>query len=402
MAIYKYKARDREGLAITGELEVDNEKILSDELRSMGYVLVSYEKQDNPLKKDIFEKYKKVKRQQLVEFSIETATLLEAGVPLLGALEVMEEQSKGTIFYKVLRKVRTDIEGGMSFSQALDEHPNTFSKLYVNMIRAGEATGNLDKILKNLGEYLENIEANHSKIKSAMMYPLGMLLVSVVVVIFLLTKVLPRFANIFKSSGISLPIPTKIMLGTSNILTGYWFYIILFIGMGIYGIKRYINTEKGRYYFDLFKFKIPIFGDIIKKGAITKFTRTFGTLLESSVPILEALDIVQNTVGNEVISKIIKNIKDSVTQGESISQQIEYSGIFPKIVGKMISVGEKTGTMDKMLFKISDFYDSEIENKIKGLTSILEPIMIVGMGLVIGVIVMSVMLPMFDMMQLAK
>ncbi|OQY06543.1 MAG: hypothetical protein B6I28_06255 [Fusobacteriia bacterium 4572_132] len=264
MPTFTYKARDDKGLPIKGELEVENEELLVEKLEKMGYVLIKAEEKDDFLRQDIFEKYKKVKSKEIVEFSVEIATLLTAGVSLMGALEVMEEQAQGSIFYKIIKKIRQDIKEGKSFSEALSKHPRTFSKLYVNMVRAGEATGELDKILESLGVFLEVSENNKSKVKSAMMYPLAMLIVSILVVLFLLIKVLPSFVGIFSGAGITLPLPTRIMLGTSNLLINYWFYILAVIGALIYLLIKYKETTKGKYYIDLFKFKIPIFGDILK------------------------------------------------------------------------------------------------------------------------------------------
>jgi type IV pilus assembly protein PilC len=317
------------------------------------------------LRQDIFSKYKKVKSKEIVEFSVEVATLIEAGVSLMGALDVMEEQSKGSIFHSIIKKISQDIKEGKSFSEALSEHPKTFSKLYVNMIKAGEATGELDEILKSLSILLEVSEDNKARVKSAMMYPLAMLIVSILVVLFLLVKVLPNFVGIFSGAGIMLPLPTRIMLWISDTVINYWLYMGgIVIGI-IYGIGRYNQTPKGRYYIDLFKLKVPIFGDILKKSSISRFTRTFGTLMRSNVPVLNSLEIVKNTANNEVISRIIENIKNTVSEGGSIAEQIEISGVFPKIVSKMITVGENSGALDAMLLKVSDFYDSEVENRIK-------------------------------------
>lgn len=402
MSIYKYKARDRDGLAISGELEVDNEEMLAKKLDQMGYILTSVKEEDSLFGKDIFESFRKVKSKNIVEFSVELSTLIEAGVPLLAGLEVLMEQIEDKLLKNIITQIHKDVSGGASFSEALSKHKKTFPNLYISMIRAGEATGELDTILKSLATFLEVNENNRSKVKAAMMYPMAMFIVSFLVVIFLIVIVLPNFVEIFKSAGVKLPLPTRIVLGFSGIIITKWVYIIMLIAASIYGMIRYYKTDKGRYYIDLLKFKIPIFGNLVKKSEIAMFTRTFGTLIRSSVPILQALDIVKDTANNKAISVVIENIRNSVRQGGSISEQLEVSGIFPKLVSKMVSVGEDSGALDKMLVKIADFYDTEVENSIKGLTSILEPIMIVGMGLVIGVIVLSVMLPMFDMMQVAR
>jgi len=402
MALYEYKARDRDGLAITGELEVDSEEQLADRLEKMDYLLIEAQEKEEPGSEDLFFKYRKVKSKQLVEFSVELSTLINAGIPLMSSLDAMEEQASEKMFKGIIHQVRRDVMGGDSFSQALSKHPKAFNTLYVSMVRAGEATGELDKILVSLAKFLETSENNKSKVKAALIYPAVMSIVAVAVVIFLITMVLPNFVNIFKSAGVELPLPTKIVLGVSKIMTTYWYVIIGVIGVVIYTVKEYIKTEKGRYYFDMFKFKVPVFGKLIKKATISRFTRTFGTLMESSVPILTALDIVKGSVGNSAMAIVIDNIRNSVRQGGRVYEQIELSGMFPKMVSKMINVGENSGSLDKMLMKVSDFYDNEVETEIKGLTSVIEPLMIVVMGIIIGVIVLSVMLPMFDMMKIAR
>ncbi len=402
MAKYKYKARDKDGLAISGELEVENQETLASKLSDMGYILISAEEEGEEFEQDIFYRFRKVKARSLMEFSVQLSTLIDAGIPLISALEVMEDQQEEPLFKSILTNVRRDVLAGLSFSEALERHPKAFSKFYYSMIRAGEATGKLDMILINLAKFLEAEEENKSKVKAALVYPATMFAVSVAVVIFLMTKVLPKFEGIFEGAGIELPLPTKIVLSTSKFLQGYWMHLIGGLIIAIVMLKIYIKDGKGRYYFDLFKFKVPIFGNLMKKVAISRFARTLGILIGSSVPILNSLEIVRETVGNQAISVVIENIRNNVREGGSISEQIELSGIFPIMVSKMVSVGEGSGSLEQMLLKISDFYDSEVENEIKALTSILEPVMIVVMGLIIGVIVMSVMLPMFDMMKLAK
>lgn len=403
MAKYRYKARDVEGLPIQGELDVPNEDILASKLEDMGYTLIesSLAPEENT-SEDIFEKYRKIKLKQMVEFSVQLATLINAGIPLLSALEVMEDQAEDPLFKKIITKVRKDVSGGTSFSQALSEHKQAFSDLYVSMIRAGEATGELDKILTSLATFLEKENENRNKVKAAMMYPLAMLIISLAVVTFLVTKVLPNFVSIFSGAGIKLPLPTQIVMGVSSFVIKEWYLIIGAVILGLYAYSVYYKTEKGRFYIDRIKFNLPVFGSLMKKSAIARFSRTLGTLIQSSVPILQSLEIVKDTVGNMTIAVVIDNIRHHVRQGGIISEQLDLSGVFPKMVTKMVAVGENTGSIDKMLMKIADFYDSEVESEIKGLSSVLEPIMISGMGVIIGIIVLSVMLPMFDMMQIAK
>lgn len=401
MALYEYKARDRDGLAINGELEVEGEEQLAERLDRMGYMLIEA-KEKNEMSVDLFSKFARVKSKQLVEFSVELSTLINAGIPLVSSLEAMEEQTSDKLLKSVIYQVKKDVLGGLGFSESLRKHPKVFSNLYVSMVRAGEATGELDKILESLAKFLETSENNKSKVKSALIYPAVMLSVSILVVIFLVVKVLPNFVMIFKSAGVELPLPTRIVMGVSKFTIDYWYIIIGIIILVIFGFREYIKTEQGRYYFDMFKFKVPVFGKLIRKSTISRFTRTFGTLMESSVPILTSLEIVKATVGNSAMAVVIENIRNSVRQGGRVAEQIELSGMFPKMVSKMVSVGENSGSLDKMLMKVSDFYDNEVETEIKGLTSVIEPIMIVGMGLVVGVIVLSVMLPMFDMMKIAR
>lgn len=402
MPRYKYKARDRDGLAINGELEVENQDILASKLDGMGYILISAIEESESVNQDIFYKFKKVKSKQLMEFSVQMSTLIDAGIPLIAALEVMEDQQEDIFFKNMIRDIRKDILGGSTFSLALEKQPKGFSKFYCSMVRAGEATGKLDMILVNLAKFLESEESNKSKVKAALVYPATMFLVSVAVVIFLMTKVLPKFEGIFLGAGIELPMPTKIVLAMSKFIQNYWIQISVGVVLAVIAFFMYTKEGKGRYYFDLFKFKVPVFGKLMKKVAISKFSRTLGILIGSSVPILNSLEIVKDTVGNMAIAIVIDNIRNTVREGGNISEQIELSGIFPIMVSKMVSVGEASGTLETMLLKVADFYDDEVETEIKALTSVLEPIMIVVMGLIIGVIVLSVMLPMFDMMKIAR
>ena len=402
MPTYKFRAKDFEGLEISDFRDAENLMDLEIDLEKEGYILLEADEKRGIADNDIFAKFKRVKLKDKVLFSVQLATLIKAGVTLIAAIEVLEDQIENIRFRNSIIEVRKDVSGGMTFSEALSKHPWAFSSLYVNMVKAGEASGKLDVILESLAGFQEKSHDNQSKVKSALIYPGVMVFVAMAVVTFLILIVLPKFEAIFSGVGVALPIPTRFLLWLSKFIQSYWWLIILVPVGIIFLIKRYIETEKGRWQFDTFKFRVPIFGSLIKKSSIANFTRTFGILVESAVPLLETLDIVEKTTGNVTLSAVVEGVKSSVREGGGISTKLEESTLFPKMVAKMIFVGENSGSLDSMLLKVSDFYDKEVENEIKAMTSIIEPILIVVMGIVIGGIVLSVMLPMFDMLKLAK
>ena len=402
MPKYRYRARDYDGNPIESEIEALDRKDLESKLEAMGYILISADSNNMLLNQDIFSSFKKVSSKDLVQFSVQLATLINSGISLLNSIEILESQVKSGPFKKSIGRIRVSLNQGKSFSEALAEQPEVFSGLYVGLVKSGEASGHLDEVLSNLANYMEVSESNKSKVRSALVYPAFMAGFAVLTVVFLISYVLPKFIEIFDSYGAQLPLLTRILLNSAEFFKEKWYICIVLIVAMAAGINAFIATKFGNYHFDKFKLRMPIFGILIKKSTISRFCRTFGILMRSSVSIIYALDILKESVGNEVISEVIDSIKETVTHGGSVHEEIEKSEVFPLMVSRMISVGESTGALDKMLFKISDFYDADVESEIKAVTSVIEPILIMVLGLVIGVIVISIMTPMFDMIKVMR
>ncbi|OGS63639.1 MAG: pilus assembly protein PilC [Elusimicrobia bacterium RIFOXYB2_FULL_62_6] len=343
----------------------------------------------------------KVQSKDVVIFSRQLSTLVSAGVPIVQGLNILGEQAENPAFKTVVLALRTDIESGLSIAEGMKKHPQAFTELYVAMIKAGEVGGILDTILERLSGFLEASEALKAKVKSAMMYPAIVGGAAVFITVFLILFVIPIFKDIFGGFGAELPLPTRIVVGISDTLRAYSIYLGIGLGGIIYGFKRWLKTEQGQAKFDDISLKLPVVGMLLKKVAIAKFTRTLGTLVKSGVPILQGLETVAKTAGNKTIERVINSSRDSIREGGRISDPLKKAGIFPPMVIQMISVGEETGGLDNMLTKIADFYDQEVDTAVKGLTSMIEPLIMMVMGVVIGTIVIAMMMPMFSMGELA-
>lgn len=404
--LFKYTARDTNGNIIENTITATDESSAIGEVRALGFKLLEInETSQNPVIAFLasINPFKpKVKAKDLVVFSKQLSTLIDAGVPLVNGLRVLTEQSVNPEFKRVLTGVKNDIESGISIANAMEKYPKVFSVLYVSMIRAGEVGGILDVILQRLSSYLESAEELKGKVKSAMIYPIVVISIAFLITVFLLIFVIPTFKEIFASFGAELPLPTRFVLAVSDFLKSYFIYIFIALGAGIFGLKKYYQTEGGRHKIDSFLLKVPIFGDLIRKVAISKFTRTLGTLIKSGVPILQGLETVASIAGNVIVEKAVLECKDVVREGGRLAKPLNESNIFPPMVIQMIDVGEETGSIDGMLIKIADFYDTEVDNAVKGLTSMIEPLMIVMMGIIIGTIVIAMMLPMLSMGELAS
>jgi len=395
--IFSYKVKDLKGKVLEGEIEAKDQFEAINKLKLQKYTIISV---NQSKRKKI--KTGKVSLKELTIFSRQLSTLVSSSVPIVQSLSILESQIENKNFARVISLLRKDIESGLSISDAMAKYPDVFSELYVSMIRAGEVGGVLDTILDRLATYLESSAALRDKVKSALMYPIIVGSIAVIVTVVLIIFIIPIFKNIFLSFGAELPLITRIVIGASDFLKKYIFHIIVFLGVFFYGIKRYIKTEKGRRQFDYILLKLPIFGIIFKKIAIAKFSRTLGTLVKSGVPILQALETVAKTSGNKVIEEIVLASMKSVKEGGKIAEPLKKDNIFPPMVTQMISVGEESGSLDTMLFKISDFYDQEVDASVKGLTSMIEPIVMVFMGVVVGFIVIAMFIPMFQMGEIAS
>jgi len=342
----------------------------------------------------------KVALSDLVVFTRQLATMIDAGLAMVQSLQALAEQTSNKVMRDVIRDVCTRVEGGDSFSQALIKHPKVFNKLYVSMVDAGEKGGLLAEVLARLATYLENTARLRKKVKSAMMYPTAVTIVAIGITIFLLVKVVPVFGEIYSGFGAKLPGPTQFLIGLSNIIKGYILYILPAMGLAVYGWFFYIKTKPGREFWDRTRIKLPIFGPIAHKICLARFTRTLASLIRSGVPILEVLNIVANTCGNVVMEKAIRVAATDIERGEGISSAIGKHSIFPSMIIRMMTAGEQTGKIDAMLERVADFLDEEIETTLAGLTSLIEPLLIVFLGVVVGGIVICMFLPIFKMSEI--
>jgi len=395
MPTYKYIAIDKDGKRIEALHSAESEKTLVSSLSTHQLTIVSITEQKKHML--IFKKRAKIKANDLILFSRQLATMVNAGLPLVQGLDTLADQIENSSLKTLIRKLGDDVEGGESFSQALLKHQKVFSEFYVSMIRAGEESGTLDEILNRLATYLENSAKLARKVKSAMVYPAVVTGMSILVVMVLILKVVPTFKSIFDAFGGTLPLPTRVLIGTSEILKDYFLIVAGILAVIFFFLRKYVQTEKGRLQFDGLKLHIIIFGILLKKVALAKFARTLCTLIKSSVPILKALEIVGATSGNKVLEKTLSSVGIGVKEGETIAEPLGKSEFFPPMVVRMISVGEKTGALEDMLTKIADFYESEVDAAVDGLTSVIEPVLICFLGIIIGGIVIAMFLPILKM-----
>ncbi len=406
MATFNYRAKNTAGTTVSGKIEASNLKEALGKLRNQGLRVLSTEAQKGISLDDLIRKLNILDRPglgDLVVFSRQLSTLINAGIPVVQCLNILVDQTKKNSFKKILTNVRTDIEGGEFISSSLAKHPSCFDKLYISMVKSGEVGGVLDEVLDRIATYLENIAELIRKVRGAMVYPIMILVVAIGVVTFLLVFVIPKFKDVFEVFGEKLPTPTQILINVSDFLV-HWIWLVF---LGIFAIVTIMNiaisrSEKIKLQWHRITLKIPLFGDLFLKISVARFTRTLGTLVRSGVPILEALDIVAQTSGNKVVELAILEAKDAIKEGAKISDPLKASGVFPPMVVQMIAVGEETGALDAMLFKSADYYDREVDATVAALSSILEPVMIVFLGVVVGFIVVAMYLPIFSLPGMIK
>jgi type IV pilus assembly protein PilC len=396
MPIFKWEGKTSKGAIKKGEMEGPNEAAIRIHLRQQNIVPTKISSKGKEITFSLPFK-KKVKQRSVAIFTRQLATMIDAGLPLVQSLEILSAQQEEKVFKNIIREIREDVEGGSTFAGALKKHPVTFNELYTNLVVAGEEGGILDTILTRLANYIEKSEALKKKVKSALIYPATIVGVAVIVVAILMIFVIPVFENLFKSSGQTLPLPTLIVVTISKLIKKYVVIFIPAMILLIFLFRKYYQTEKGKVVVDRLLLKIPIFGPLLRKVAVARFSRTLGTLVSSGVPILDGLTIVSRTSGNKTIETAILNARASIREGETIAEPLNRSGIFPPMVIQMISVGESTGALDSMLSKIADFYEEEVDIAVANLTSLLEPFLMVFLGVVIGGVVISMYLPIFSM-----
>lgn len=396
MPTFVFKAMDLAGIPAQGEVEAVSKQDVADQLKARGLIVL-----------DIANKYRsmelniglpqRVKLNDLAVATRQLATMVSSGVTILRSLHVLESQTKNKLLIETLRAVRLDVEAGLLLSDAIERHPKVFSPLYVAMVRTGEAGGLLEQALVRTADHLEKDASLRRQVRSAMIYPSLVISFAVVVLLALVAFLIPVFENVFKQFGGHLPTLTKFMVGFSNLLRGQWYLVILFVVVTVSGFIFWKRSERGRAQWDKFKLRVPLkIGDVVQKVAIARWARTLSSLTTAGVPVLQGLDIVGRTAGNVVVEQAMSNVVDSVKAGGTISKPLREAAVFPPMVSHMVGVGEETGALDAMLAKLAEFYEDEVAAAVKALTSILEPVMIIVVGSMVGVIVVAMYLPLFD------
>jgi type IV pilus assembly protein PilC len=396
---YAYKVRDRQGKLLTGTLEAESVAIVAGKLRQMGYVPVSIQSgESKSLQRDLKIPYLsgRIKLKEVAVFSRQFATMINAGLTLLRSLSILAEQTSNKELARIIGEVRRDVERGSALSVALAKHPKAFSRLYVAMVRSGETGGSLDSVLTRLATTIEQQVDLRRKVKSAMTYPIVVGVIVVLILIAMLIFVVPMFKGMYHDLNAKLPAPTLVLLAVSNALKQFFPLVFLGAGGAAWAAKRYVNTPPGRRRFDAYKLRAPVFGPLAHKTALARFSRSLAALVRAGVPILDALEIVSETAGNVIVAEAAADTQAAVKAGESLARPLEAHPVFPPMVTQMIAVGEETGALDELLEKIADFYDAEVEATVDALTSLIEPLLIVVMGIAVGGMVIALYMPMFS------
>ncbi len=397
MPIYNWVAETKKGRVIKGELEAADEKAAGLQLKRRNLKIRKIKLKP----KDIFENVSfmqpKVTNKDIVIFTRQFSTMIDAGLPLVQGLTILADQAENKTFKRVLKDIVRDVEGGSSLAEAMERHPKVFDSLFVNLIAAGEVGGILDTILQRLAAYIEKVEKLKSQIKGAMTYPIIVVAIAIIVIAVIMIFVIPVFQDMFSSFGKALPVPTQIVVAMSNFTKGNILYIIGALILFVFLFKKYRGTTGGRKVTDTLSLKLPIFGPLLKKVAVARFSRTLGTMIRSGVPIIKALEIVAKTSGNVVLEEVVLDVRSSIAEGQPIAEPLSENDIFPNMVVQMIAVGEATGALDTMLEKIADFYDDEVDVAVEAMTAMLEPLLMVFLGGAIGGLVIAMYLPIFGM-----
>ena len=397
MPVYVWVAETKRGRKLKGEIDAGNETIALNQLKKRNFKVRKLKLKPKDLLGNISFLKPKVTNKDIVIFTRQFSTMIDAGLPLVQGLTILAEQSENPTFKTILKQITKDVEGGSTLAEAMKKHPRVFDALFVNLVAAGEVGGILDTILRRLATFIEKAEKLKSQVKGALTYPAVVVGIAIIVISVILVFVIPVFEDMFKSFGSALPVPTQLVVDMSRFLKGNIHWVILALGALVYGLKRYRRTTSGKKQIDILLLKLPVFGDLLKKSAVARFTRTLGTMIGSGVPILDALDIVARTAGNVVIEEIIYEVRSSIAEGQTIAEPLSENDVFPGMVIQMISVGEATGALDSMLEKIADFYDDEVDAAVAALTSMLEPLLMLFLGGAIGGLVIAMYLPIFGM-----
>ncbi len=405
MASYSYSVRDRAGKMVKGQLDGETKEAVQAKLTQMGYIIVELDQVAGiqALNKVEIKFGTGVKQKDVAIFSRQFATMISAGLSLTKCLGILGSQSESATLRNVIQQLAKDVESGQSLSDSMSKHPKVFPPIFVNMVRAGETGGVLDEVLTRVADHFENELALRGKIKSAMTYPIAMFCLVIVILAAMMIFVVPTFETMFSSMGGELPLITKLLVSVSDFVAGVGGIALVAAGfVGFFAFRAWTRTASGKMTWDTVKLKMPVFGPLVRKIALAKFTRTFSTLVSAGVPILSALDIVSDTAGNEVVSQAVKKARAAIKEGETIAKPLSESKVFPSMVVQMISVGEETGALDAMLSKVADFYDEEVSASVDGLTSLIEPLMMATLGLIVGAMVIALYMPMFKVITLVQ
>jgi type IV pilus assembly protein PilC len=397
MPVYLWEGKNRNNQIQKGELEAPNEEAVRAHLNRVRIIPNKIKKKPKDLFENVAFLQPKVKEKDIIIFARQFSTMIDAGLPIIQCLDILQSQQENATFKKMIKEIKDSVEGGNTLADSLKRYPKHFDNLFVNMISAGEAGGILDVILKRLAGYLEKVARLKRKVKGAMVYPAITIFVAVVVVAVILVFVIPVFQKMFNDAGTSLPGPTLVVIAISDFVKSKIHWILIALVLFAIAFVKYYKTEKGRLTVDALALKMPVFGILIRKVSVAKFTRTMGTMLASGVAILEALDIVARTAGNKVVENAIYNVRSGIAEGRTMADPLQASGVFPAMVCQMIAVGESTGALDAMLEKIADFYDEEVDQAVENLTAMIEPMMIVFLGVVVGGLIVSMYLPIFNL-----
>jgi type IV pilus assembly protein PilC len=395
METYAFKAIDVAGIPSRGEVEAESKQAVTDQLKARGLIVLDIDSK-RASKELNLEFLQRVKLRDLAVLTRQLATMITSGVTILRALYVLEGQTEAKLLRETLTKVRKDVEAGLALSDAIERHPKVFSPLYVAMIRSGETGGMLEDSLQRISDQLEKEDALRRQVRAAMVYPAVVISFALIVMLALVAFIVPVFAKVFKETGGQLPSLTKFTVGMSDLLTHRWYLLILIVAGIVFGFVKWKKSSWGRPQWDTFKLRVPMkIGDTVQKIALARWSRTFSALVSSGVPILQAIDIVGKTAGNAVVERSMAQVTESVKRGGTIAAPLKNASVFPAMVVDMISVGEETGALDTMLTKVADFYEEEVAAAVKAITSILEPVMIIGVGAIVGFVVISMYLPLF-------
>jgi type IV pilus assembly protein PilC len=397
MPVYQWVGKNRKDEVQKGEIDAVSEEAVKAQLARQRITPTKVKKKPKDLFATVTFLQPAVKQRDVILFARQFSTMIDAGLPIIQCLDILYSQQANATFKKMLKEIKESVEGGATLAEALKKFPKQFDNLFVNMIAAGEAGGILDAILRRLAAYMEKAAKLKAQVKGAMTYPVVTLIIAVLVLAVILVFVIPVFEEMFADFGGELPMPTQVVVAMSDMVKSKIIYIVVGLVLFIIAFKKFYGTEKGREFVDKMLLKVPVFGDLLRKVAVAKFTRTMGTMLASGVAILEALDIVAKTAGNKTVEKAVYNVRKGISEGRTMADPLAQSGVFPSMVCQMISVGESTGALDAMLEKIADFYDEEVDQAVENLTALIEPFMLVFLGVTIGGLVIAMYLPIFKM-----